>query len=58
MGWMISSMAWTCSSYGLDFFEIPIRRAIFARCHALGIPAITAAPIGAGPAIWSSIPAA
>ena len=33
---------------GLDFFEIPIRRAIFARCHALGIPAITAAPIGAG----------
>ncbi len=33
---------------GLDFFEIPIRRAIFARCHALGIPAITAAPIGTG----------
>ena len=33
---------------GLDFFEIPIRRAIFARCHVLGIPAITAAPIGTG----------
>ena len=33
---------------GLDFFEIPIRRQIFARCRALGIPAITAAPIGTG----------
>ena len=33
---------------GLDFFEIPIRRHIFARCAALGIPALTAAPIGMG----------
>ena len=33
---------------GLDFFEIAIRRQIFARCAALGIPAITAAPIGMG----------
>ncbi len=33
---------------GLDFFEIPIRRQLFARCRALGIPAVTAAPIGAG----------
>ena len=33
---------------GLDFFEIPIRRQIFARCAELGIPAITAAPIGMG----------
>ena len=33
---------------GLDFFEIPIRRQIFARCRQRGIPAITAAPIGMG----------
>lgn len=33
---------------GLDFFEIPIRRQLFARCRELGIPAITAAPIGMG----------
>jgi nitroreductase len=35
---------------GLDFFVIPIRRRIFARCRELGIPAITAAPIGMGTA--------
>lgn len=35
---------------GLDFFVIPIRRQIFARCRELGIPAITAAPIGMGTA--------
>ncbi len=33
---------------GLDFFEIDIRRRIFARCRDLGIPAVTAAPIGMG----------
>ena len=33
---------------GLDFFEIPVRRQIFARCAERGIPAITAAPIGMG----------
>jgi nitroreductase len=33
---------------GLDFFVIPIRRRVFARCRELGIPAITAAPIGMG----------
>ena len=33
---------------GLDFFEIPIRRQIFARCAERGIPAVTAAPIGMG----------
>jgi len=33
---------------GLDFFEIGIRRLIFARCRERGIPAITAAPIGMG----------
>eukprot|EP01037_Dinobryon_pediforme_P005279 gene5279-5332_t len=35
---------------GLDFFVIPIRRRVFARCRELGIPAITAAPIGMGTA--------
>jgi hypothetical protein len=33
---------------GLDFFAIDIRRRTFARCAELGIPAITAAPIGMG----------
>ena len=33
---------------GLDFFQLDIRRQVFARCHALGIPAVTAAPIGMG----------
>jgi sulfur-carrier protein adenylyltransferase/sulfurtransferase len=33
---------------GLDFFEIAIRRQLFARCRERGIPAVTAAPIGMG----------
>lgn len=33
---------------GLDFFVLDIRRKVFARCMELGIPAITAAPIGMG----------
>jgi molybdopterin/thiamine biosynthesis adenylyltransferase/nitroreductase len=33
---------------GLDFFVIDIRRKVFKRCAELGIPAITAAPIGFG----------
>jgi molybdopterin/thiamine biosynthesis adenylyltransferase len=33
---------------GLDFFELRIRRRVFARCAELGIPSITAAPIGMG----------
>ena len=33
---------------GFDFFVIDIRRKVFARCHELGIPAVTAAPIGMG----------
>ena len=36
---------------GLDFFEISIRRLVFARCAALGIPALTAAPLGMGVAL-------
>ncbi len=33
---------------GFDFFELPLRRLVFARCAELGIPAVTAAPIGMG----------
>jgi len=33
---------------GFDFFVIDMRRKVFARCHELGIPAITAGPIGMG----------
>lgn len=33
---------------GLDFFAFSARRATFARCHAKGIPAVTAAPLGMG----------
>jgi molybdopterin/thiamine biosynthesis adenylyltransferase len=33
---------------GLDFFAIDIRRKIFRRCAEMGIPAITAAPLGFG----------
>ena len=33
---------------GFDFFEIQMRQRVFARCAELGIPAVTAAPIGMG----------
>ncbi len=33
---------------GLDFFVVDTRRMVFKRCAELGIPAITAAPIGFG----------
>lgn len=35
----------------LDIFALDIRRAVFARCRELGIPAITAAPMGMGTAV-------
>ena len=35
----------------LDFFALNIRRAVFRRCRELGIPAITAAPVGMGTAL-------
>ena len=41
---------------GLDFFAIPIRRQVFARCAELGIPAVTAAPIGMGTAYLVFMP--
>lgn len=36
---------------GLDFFEMDIRRAVFAACRVRGIPAVTAAPLGVGVAL-------
>jgi len=34
----------------LDIFSLEIRRKVFARCRELGIPAVTAAPMGMGTA--------
>ena len=36
---------------GLDFFAVEARRTVFAACHARGIPALTAAPLGMGVAL-------
>ncbi len=36
---------------GLDFFAFEARRAVFAACRKLGIPAVTAAPLGFGAAV-------
>lgn len=33
---------------GLDFFALEARRMVFAKCRELGIPALTAAPLGMG----------
>lgn len=33
---------------GIDFFAMPAREMVFAACHRLGIPAVTAAPMGMG----------
>lgn len=41
---------------GLDFFALEIRRKVFAHCHANGIPAITAAPLGMGAALLVFLP--
>ncbi len=41
---------------GLDYFALDIRRRVFARCAALGIPAITAAPLGMGVALLNFVP--
>ena len=41
---------------GLDYFALDIRRKVFARCAALGIPAITAAPLGMGVALLNFLP--
>jgi molybdopterin/thiamine biosynthesis adenylyltransferase len=41
---------------GLDFFALDIRQKVFARCYELGIPAITAAPLGMGTALITFLP--
>ncbi len=41
---------------GLDFFVLDIRKKVFARCYALGIPAITAAPLGMGVSLLTFLP--
>lgn len=41
---------------GLDFFAFEARRATFAACHRLGIPAVTAAPLGMGTAVLVFLP--
>lgn len=41
---------------GLDFFADRIRSAVFARCAELGIPALTAAPIGMGVGFLAFMP--
>lgn len=41
---------------GLDFFVLDIRRKVFARCYQLGIPAITAAPLGMSVALLNFLP--
>jgi molybdopterin/thiamine biosynthesis adenylyltransferase/nitroreductase len=43
---------------GFDFFVLDIRAQVFARCAELGIPAITAAPLGMGTAFLIFMPGA
>ncbi len=42
---------------GIDFFAIEARRMVFAACHARGIPALTAAPLGIGASLLYFDPA-
>ncbi len=41
---------------GLDFFSFNARRATFAACARLNIPAVTAAPLGMGTAVLNFLP--
>ena len=41
---------------GLDFFAFAARQATFAACWGLGIPAVTAAPLGMGAALLNFLP--
>lgn len=47
-----------CDLYldGLDFFAMSARRAVFAACDRLRIPAVTAAPLGMGSALLNFLP--
>src|SRR5205823_8284723 len=41
---------------GLDFFAVDARRNTFKACARLGIPAVTAAPLGMGAALLTFLP--
>ncbi|MEO8566570.1 MAG: ThiF family adenylyltransferase [Betaproteobacteria bacterium] len=41
---------------GLDFFAFEARRATFAACARLGVPAVTAAPLGMGASLLTFLP--
>ncbi|PHV12129.1 ThiF family adenylyltransferase [Chitinimonas sp. BJB300] len=41
---------------GLDFFAFKARQLAFAACHRLGIPAVTAAPLGMGTSVLVFLP--
>lgn len=41
---------------GLDFFAFQARQQVFATCAELGIPAVTAAPLGMGAAVLNFLP--
>jgi molybdopterin/thiamine biosynthesis adenylyltransferase len=41
---------------GLDYFAFDARRSTFAACAALGVPAVTAAPLGMGAALLTFLP--
>jgi molybdopterin/thiamine biosynthesis adenylyltransferase len=41
---------------GLDFFVFQTRRATFSACRSKGIPAVTAAPLGMGAAVFNFLP--
>ncbi len=41
---------------GLDFFAFKARQLAFATCHRLGIPAVTAAPLGMGTSVLVFLP--
>ena len=41
---------------GLDFFAFEARRLTFGACTRLGVPAVTAAPLGMGTAVLSFLP--
>lgn len=41
---------------GLDFFAVDARRLVFNACQEMGIPAVTAAPLGMGAALLVFIP--
>ncbi|MET0071295.1 MAG: ThiF family adenylyltransferase [Candidatus Thiodiazotropha sp.] len=47
-----------CDLYldGLDFFALDARRAIFAACDSMRLPAVTAAPLGMGSALLAFLP--